>query len=222
MAAVGIMTTGCQKEMVQQCAELAPQLTTRDFKYSHEVIIRDKTQDNYVKYRVGSNDEAVAAAMASDLQNASLDMLEDQSPTVHAEGTDNVGKKSAAKPAPYDYKKGVHLFEMEKNIGNYRGYRESFPEATQKSATISSYSTISVEVTAVGVYVRNLWIRANYNYHYYGNAPGWAFDRMSVLAPGQDDIFTGGGFGDHLVISQPSYINSGLTYNNRIYWEVWP
>ncbi|WGH75269.1 hypothetical protein P8625_14515 [Tenacibaculum tangerinum] len=231
LALIGIIMTGCQKEDFQEYTKIEKNdsgiadedLNQQEFRYSYEVVIEGEVKGTYVKYLVSSNDEDVANSMVNELKNSSLNLLDEINFMKDINKSDQIGKQTNYQEAPYDSQKGIHLFEIERNIGDYKGYGVVVPEKLEKSGYLNSYSTITIQATASGIYVRNLWFYPNHNYHYLSDGtPGWNFDRMSTLSYYQDDTFTSGGYTQHYMVIIPSYINQSFQYNNRIYWSVWP
>ncbi len=231
LAVVGIMTVGCQKEELHGFPKIDEnssgltdkEVNQKEFKYNYEAKIKGQHEGTYAKYMVSSNDKDVAISMVHELKNSSLKLLNNKNSMKEFKKSDEIRKQINYQEASYDFEKGVHLVETERNIGNYKGYEIAMPKIIQRNGYLKSYSTITIQTTAGGIYVRNLWIYPNYNYHFYSDGtPGLNFDRMSTLNFYEDDTFTGGGYTSHYMIINPSYINGSFQHNNKIYWSVWP
>lgn len=231
LALTGVIVSGCQKEDVLEHSRVDENtgslpiecLIQQDFTYNYEVTIEGKVEGTYAKYRVSSNDQEMAMGMANELKSSSLNLLDDFSSLENYYSSDKVHDDTNYEEAPYDFEKGVHLVELERNIGDYKGYEVERTESLEKNFYVNSYSTITIQTTAGGIYVRNLWLYPNYNHHYFSDGtPGWNFDRMSTLSYYQDDTFTAGGYTAHYMVINPSYINSSFEHNNKIYWSIWP
>ena len=228
---VGIAAISCTKDEVSQTSHsnlnasgLSEEaINQKDFKFSYEVTIGDKEQGQYAKYMVYSNDESVAQSMAEDLKASTLILSPDKDVTSSDENIPLNEENNQYEAAPYDFEKGVHLVEIERSLGDANGYAIDFSKLSESRGNLNSYSTITITANAGGIFVRNLWVYPNHNYHYFSDGtPGWNFDMMRTLSYYQHFTFTGGGFTDHRMVIIPSYINSSFQHNNKIYWSVWP
>lgn len=188
-------------------------------KYSEEVIVFDQARKHSVTYRIESDNAESVKAMKKDLEAVRIQLL-NEVPQI-SDKTKDKPTSDKAPQQPVTDQKGIYLKEINRNIGNALGY--SVEAVRQKDGYLESYSTITVTAdNCYGLYISNQWLYQNYNYFYWSNDGGasWVFSRMETLTFNQNYYFTSGGYGTHRIVSQPSYINSSFSVNNRIYWAV--
>lgn len=221
---LSIAFVGCNKEDLDSekaMSQPAPELTTEaldqiDFEYNSMATIKDKKNDNYVTYRVSSNDADAVKAMVYELEHSTLKdagELKESQPS----SKNNLQTNDAA-TVDYDFEKGVHLTEVERNIGTWNGYEVEMSDNLEKWTTVQSHNTITVTVDpCTAMEVQNLHLNSN-NTHHFQN---YTFDRVETLGVFQSYTFTAGGYTRHVAYVVPVNYNSGLTFNTKIRWRVW-